>query len=78
MEKYIPIQCEVHDLYEIACMHRTTAEVVWRDEQDAQQTALLRYRDIKIREGQEYLIADNDQGEQLEIRLDRIESLPPR
>ncbi len=78
MEKYIPIQCEVHDLYEIACMHRSTGKVVWRDDQDAQQSALLRYLDIKISDHQEYLIAEDDQGMRLEIRLDRIDSLPPR
>lgn len=78
MPEYIPIQCEIHDLYEIACMHRTVAEVVWRDDQGVQQSALLRYLDIKIRDHQEYLIAEDQQGVEVEIRLDRIESLPPR
>lgn len=77
MSEYKPIQCELHDGYELACMRKLIAEVIWRDDSGHIHREKLRYLDIEILRGEEFLIADNREGQQRRLRLDRIESMPP-
>lgn len=76
MKDYQPIQCELHDGYELACMRRAVHQVSWQDDQGAHQEA-LRFLDIEISSSVEYLLAENQQGEARRIRLDLIESRLP-
>jgi len=71
-DPYIPIACLLHDQYEIAIMHKQRLMIRWSDESDASHTASVLPKDILVREGQEFLIADGPDGEALRIRLDKI------
>lgn len=79
MEKqdtYQPINCEVHDGYELACMRRAVHEVTWVDGEST-ITEQLRFLDLKYTEGNEFLIAETQAGELRSIRLDKITSNLP-
>jgi Rho-binding antiterminator len=78
MHRYTPINCEVHDGFELACMRRLRYEVQWRDA--ATGTLLhdrIEFRDLEYPKGEEYLIAISSHGEPLRIRLDLILSKLP-
>lgn len=77
MTNYKPIQCELYDRFEIACMHGLTGEVIWQDKNGQRQQDQLRFMTIDIRDGEECLIAAAHNGKQLCIRFDRIQSKPP-
>lgn len=74
-DAYRPINCEVHDGYELACMRRAVHEVCWQD--GSEHKALLRFLDLECAQGKEYLIAENQAGERFRIRLDQITSTLP-
>lgn len=76
MKDYQPIQCERHDGYELACMRRAEHIVSWQDDV-GEHTETLRFRDIEVGNGEEYLIADTQSGETRRIRLDLINSSLP-
>ncbi len=75
-DTYQPINCEVHDGYELACMRRAVHGVTWIDGEDT-VTELLRFLDLKYAEGNEFLIAETQSGERRSIRLDKITSNLP-
>ena len=76
MSEYKPIQCELHDSYELACMRKLIEEVMWRDDSGHINREKLRYMNIEIHKGEEFLIAENREGQPRRIRLDHIESMP--
>jgi hypothetical protein len=61
-------------MYELAIMQRRQLALEWWDAQGERQKARLTPVDLKVREGAEYLLlcGNDDNTEQLEIRLDRI------
>ncbi len=73
---YKPISCEVHDGYELACMRRAIHELIWLDEEGSHRKK-LRFLVLDYSGGQEYLVAEEQSGETLRIRLDRITSTLP-
>lgn len=75
-DSYKPINCEVHDGYELACMRHAVHEVCWHDGTEAFQER-LRFLDLECAQGQEYLIAENQTGARYRIRLDQISSSLP-
>ncbi|WP_027857277.1 Rho-binding antiterminator [Marinobacterium jannaschii] len=75
--QYQPINCEVHDGYELACMRHAIHSVTWLDESGTTRQQPLRFLDLENKRGEEYLIAESPSGEQLRIRLDRISSKLP-
>ncbi|MDO6562997.1 Rho-binding antiterminator [Amphritea sp. 1_MG-2023] len=77
MTDYKPIQCDLHDGFELACMRRLVDQVIWQDNNGQLQRDKLRFINIDIRNGEECLIAADHNGQQLRIRLDRIQSKPP-
>ncbi|MEH6576046.1 MAG: Rho-binding antiterminator [Amphritea sp.] len=74
MESYTPINCEVHDGFELACIRNTIHEIVWRDDAGQIHQEKLRFLTIDNSGHEENLIAENQSGEKYRIRLDRIES----
>ena len=77
MSKYIPIQCALHDSYELACMHNLIDQVIWRDDDGHLRRQKLRFVTIVIKNSEEFLVATDQDANQLRIRLDHIESTPP-
>lgn len=74
MDSYKPINCEIHDDYELACMRHTTHQVVWRDPQGHIHKEKLRFTDLLVCNAEEFLIAENHAGQRRKIRLDYIQS----
>ena len=70
-EHYTPISCAFHDRLEAAAVTGKPCELVYRDADDTQATAVVRITDVFTHEGAEY-IATHPSGK---IRLDRIVSL---
>ena len=71
-EPYIPVDCGLHSEYEVAIMHRVMLKLVWKDLHDSKQQQNLIPVDLKTINKEEFLIARSVDGEQIEIRLDRI------
>ena len=69
---YLPVSCELHSQYELAIMQGLALKLVW---QDGQQTHISTVTplDLQTRQGQEFLIARDQQGQLLQIRLDYIQ-----
>lgn len=69
--QYQPISCALYSEYELAIMHRQLVRLVW---QEAGQTriATVKPLDLKTRNHQEFLVAEDQQGQTLSIRLDYI------
>jgi len=75
-DSYQPINCEIHDGYELACMRRAVHTLTWQEDESSQKET-LRFLDLEYTGGQEFLIAENQSGEKLRIRLDRITTKLP-
>lgn len=69
---YIPIACSLHDEYEIAIMHRKHLDIEWLDDDDELHAAKVLATDVLVKDKQEFLIADTQDGKALCIRLDKI------
>ena len=68
---YQPISCELYSEYELAIMHGNKIKLVWQ-ENDQTQIATITPLDLKTRDHQEFLVAEDHQRQPLEIRLDYI------
>lgn len=71
--QYRPISCALYSKFELAIMHRQQIKLVWQ-EQDQTRIATVKPLDLKTRKHQEFLIAEDHQGQTLRIRLDYIRS----
>lgn len=76
MENYNPINCEVHDGFELACMRHAVHELCWQSEQGP-RCEKLRFMDLEYTAEGEFLLAENRNGEKFRIRLDMITSKLP-
>lgn len=68
---YLPIACALHDQYEIAIMHKKQLKISWLDN-DERHVAQLLPKDILVKDGQEFLVAESQDHKHYCIRLDRI------
>lgn len=75
-DSYQPINCEVHDGYELACMRHAIHTVSWQEDGES-KTEKLRFLDLTYTDGKECLIAENQAGTQFSIRLDQITTKLP-
>ncbi|MGI1669071.1 MAG: hypothetical protein K6L74_01965 [Neptuniibacter sp.] len=75
-DSYQPINCEMHDGYELACMRRVVHTLTWQ-EGESSRSETLRFLDLDYTGGQEFLIAENQSGDKFRIRLDRITTKLP-
>lgn len=73
---YSPINCAIHDCFELACMRKAVHRVEWVY-QGEKLSETLRFLDIEYTKDGEYLIAENEQHEPRKIRLDIITSQLP-
>jgi len=75
MNDYRPIPCAVHEGYQLAVMRRQRLRVQGRDAEGGALTLLGMAVDVFARQGEEFLVLEGAPGEQVTIRLDRIESV---
>ena len=71
-EPYKPIACALHDEYEIAIMRRQKLNITWFDDNGCSHGSLVLPVDTRVENGEEFLIVEDEDGERLMIRLDRI------
>lgn len=71
-DQYKPIACALHDKYEVAIMHRQKLRITWLDDSGDSHDSLVLPLDTRVENGEEFLIAEEEGGERLSIRLDRI------
>lgn len=74
-DKYQPIACSQHDIYEIAIMRNTCLDLKWRDHNNIEHQQKVRPVDLKISDGAEYLVVElipEDNASTSDIRLDKI------
>lgn len=70
---YKPIACGLHSQYELAIMHRSILPLVWTDTQGNAHHGNYRPLDVKTTASkEEFLVVADNEGQHLEIRLDRI------
>ncbi len=75
---YIPIDCSLHDTYEIAIMHKQQLNLKWKDEAGNRFEEVVLPVDIEVKNGEEHLLVKSGHSSAIQrIRLDRIvASLP--
>lgn len=71
-ENYTPIDCGVYSEYELAIMHKRRLRLHWQDEDGTDHVESVMPTDLKTEAKQEYLIAEQQDGGTLQVRLDRI------
>ena len=69
---YVPIDCGLYSEYEMAIMHRDRLRLSWRDPGGNVHIGIVTPTDLRTRSGAEFMIATEQDGATLEIRLDRI------
>ncbi len=76
-DQYTPINCDRHSQYELAIMHRTPLQLVWRDAIGLDHVCTVVPIDLKTEQGEEFLLAQDHTGQAIRIRLDRIMTAQP-
>jgi len=71
-DRYTPINCDRHSEYELAIMHKLMLQLTWTDDAGQQHIGKVMPFDLKIRDKQEFLIGQSNDGEIHTIRLDKI------
>jgi transcriptional antiterminator Rof (Rho-off) len=77
MTDYQPIPCHIHAELEVAIMHQIRMRVAWHTIDGKTRMEQLLPVDIRAREQEEFLLAEDSHGYPLEIRLDRIARFAP-
>ncbi len=72
MTDYTPIDCEIYSRYELAIMRGNRLRVSWRDADGQPHIEVLRPKDLRTHEHEEFLVAETGDGTLLELRLDYI------
>jgi transcriptional antiterminator Rof (Rho-off) len=72
MSDYRIIDCDLHDLYEIAILRRRKLLLNWRDPDGMSHLEMVLPMDIRTRPEGEFLISLRPDGRRAEIRLDTI------
>ena len=71
-DQYKPIACALHDEYEIAIMRGQKIRITWLDDSGRSHESVVLPLDTRVESGEEFLVAEEEGGELLTIRLDRI------
>jgi transcriptional antiterminator Rof (Rho-off) len=77
MTDYKPISCALYAQFEHWIIRRRTLRVVWREPRSINRLEQLKPLDLQTRNHEEFLIARRDNGETVELRLDRIVRAEP-
>ena len=72
MSDYKPIDCGLYSEYEVAILHRSRLRLSWRDSSETVHIEVITPRDLRTRQGEEFLVVSGQDGRQQEIRLDHI------
>jgi transcriptional antiterminator Rof (Rho-off) len=72
MSDYEPIACGVHEQYQLAVMRGAWLDLEWIDGEGRRSVRRLLPKDVRTRNGAEYLTAEDQAGAGFEIRLDWI------
>lgn len=75
MTDYTPIECGLHSQYELAILHGKRLQISWVQPDGQLRVEVLKPRDLQTRNHEEYLIAEQHDGQQLELRLDYIRKI---
>lgn len=70
--QYQPISCELYSEYELAIIRGQKVKLVWQQNDQTQMT-IVTPLDLKTKDHQEFLIAEDFRREPLQIRLDYIQ-----
>lgn len=69
---YQPIDCDLHDFFEIAAMRHLNKHLTYRCDTGAVITEELKCLNLFSHGGEEFLLVANIRGLQQEIRLDHV------
>lgn len=72
MNDYTPIDCDLHDYVEIACLHGYRLLIELTDGRSVKGRAVT----TRATSGEEFLVLDESEAE-TEIRLDRLKAITP-
>lgn len=72
MNDYTPIDCDLHDYVEIACLHGYRLLIELTDGRSFKGRAVT----TRATSGEEFLVLDESEAE-TEIRLDRLKAITP-
>ena len=72
MSEYIPVTCELHSEYELAVMRHQFFNVSWKDRDKQVRKSVLKPLDLLTRDKEEIMLAEDKEGQLLELRLDYI------
>ena len=70
---YSPIQCQIYDYIEIACMRHYQLDI----ELTSGETITGKAITTKIKNKQEFIVIETENEEKQEIRLDLVNSIEP-
>ncbi len=72
-ETYQPIDCSLHDQYEIAVLHKTPLHLRWKEENGGITEDNVLPVDVITAKGEEFLVIKRGHSHRIgKIRLDRI------
>ena len=72
-KSYSPIQCQIYDYIEIACMRHYQLTIELKSGETLTGKAIT----TKIKDKQEFIVIETTTGEEQEIRLDLVNSIQP-
>lgn len=72
MTDYTPIDCALHSEYELAIMHAKRLRISWCPPDGQLRVEVLKPLDVQACNHEEYLIAEQRDGQHLKLRLDYI------
>ena len=71
---YSPIQCQLYDYIEIACMRHYQLDI----ELTSRETITGKAITTKIKDRQEFIVIETENNKKQEIRLDLVKSIKPQ
>lgn len=74
---YRPIPCQRYAELEVAILHQIRMRMAWRTLDGKTRVERLLPVDLRTRDHEEFLLAEDSHGYPLEIRLDRIARFTP-
>ena len=74
---YTPISCTEHSNYELFIMHRQRLHIAWKDPHNHHNIDTLLPIDLQTKDGEEFLVAQDRNGQEIRIRLDYITHCTP-
>ncbi len=72
MTDYTPIDCSLHSEYELAVVQGKRLRISWLHPDGQRRVENMTPCDLRTRDHAEYLLVEQADGRQLELRLDHI------